>query len=45
MPTFETVSRRQVRPAQGRFYMHPIAEEIAAAIVAGRPVDRLKWDG
>ena len=45
MPTFETVGRRQVRPMQSRLDVRPIAEEIAAAILAGRPDDRLKWDG
>jgi hypothetical protein len=30
---------------QGRPDVQPIAEEIAAAILAGQPGDRLKWDG
>ncbi len=43
--TVETVGRRQVRSMQGRLDVQPIAEEIAAVILAGRPDDRLKWDG
>lgn len=43
--TVETVGRRQVRQMQGRLDVQPVAEEIAAAIVEGRPDDRLKWDG
>jgi hypothetical protein len=43
--TVEMVGRRQVRPMQGRLDVQPIAEEIAAAILEGRPDDRLKWDG
>lgn len=43
--TVETVGRRQVRPMQGRLDVRPIAEEIAAAILAGRPDEHLKWDG
>ncbi len=43
--TVQTVSRRQVRPMQGRLDVQPIAEEIVAAILTGRPDDRLKWDG
>jgi hypothetical protein len=30
---------------QGRLDVKPIAEEIVAAILAGRADDRLKWDG
>lgn len=41
----EMVGRRQVRPMQGRLDVQPVAEEIAAAILGGRPDDRLKWDG
>jgi len=43
--TVQTVGRRQVRPMQGRLDVKPIAEEIAAAVLAGRADDRLKWDG
>lgn len=43
--TVQTVGRRQVRPIQGRLDVQPIAEEIAAAILGGRPDDCLKWNG
>ncbi len=43
--TAETVGRRQVRPMQRRLDVQSIAEQIAAAILAGRPDDGLKWDG
>ena len=43
--TVETVGRRQVRSMQERLDLKPIAKEIAAAILAGRPDDRLKWPG
>jgi hypothetical protein len=43
--TVETVGHRQVRPMQGRRDVQPVAEEIAAAILSGRPDDRVKWDG
>lgn len=43
--TVQVVSRRQVRPMQGRLDVQPIAEEVAAAIIAGRQNERLKWDG
>ncbi len=39
------MGRRQVRPMQGRLDVKPITEEIAAAVLADRPDDRLKWDG
>lgn len=41
----ETVGHRQVRPMQSRLDVQPVAEEIAAASLGGRPDDRLKWDG
>ena len=41
----KTAGRRQVRPTQGRLDVRPIAEEIAAAILAGRPDERLKRNG
>lgn len=40
-----TVGRRQVRPTQPRFDSSPLAQELAHAILAGRPDERLKWDG
>ena len=43
--TLRTVGRRQVRPMQECFAVQSVAEEIGAAILAGRPDDRLKWDG
>jgi hypothetical protein len=43
--TVQTVGRRQVRPMQGRLDLQPVAEEIAAAILGGRPDDRLNWVG
>lgn len=39
-----TVGRRQVTPMQPKLDVTPIAEEIADAILAGRPDDRLKWE-
>jgi hypothetical protein len=43
--TVQTVGRQQVRQTQGRLDVNPIAEEIVAAILAGRPDERLKRDG
>lgn len=43
--TLATVGRRQVRPPQPPLDVAPLAQELAAAVLAGRADDRLKWDG
>lgn len=39
------VTHRQLRPAQARLDLHPVAWELAEAILAGRQDERLKWKG
>ncbi len=43
--TVNMVGRRQVRPAQPRFDVKPVATELFDAIIAGQRDERLKWEG
>lgn len=43
--TVNTIGRRQVRRQQPRFDVKPVAAELFKAIIAGKPDNRLKWEG